>query len=212
MTSSPRAAARSLNVLPTFLGLMALALATLLPLIFEQLPVHFLTPPAVVQWFNKCLVLLCLGAILACRWGFDRLGGRADGRLTLILVAAAGIMTACHWFMIDSQPIPAAWQPELYLGLLNHTCTPPHLYRPLPYGFVPLLEWVTHDWVFSCLAYRWFFNYWLLWAWFRFACLFHSPGRAVLTLLPFALLYPCRLRSIAVSLPIRSAIPCSSSV
>jgi hypothetical protein len=64
------------------------------------------------------------------------------------------------------------------------------VYRPLPYGFVRLLEGYTHDWQFSCLAYRWFFNYWLLWAWHRFACLFHAPRRAALTLLPFVVLYP----------------------
>src|SRR5262249_37035884 len=46
------------------------------------------------------------------------------------------------------------------------------------------------DWLFACLAYRWFFTYWFLWACYRLARLFHPPGRALGTLAPVLLLYP----------------------
>jgi len=175
----------------TAISLTALAAATLVPLLVERPPIDFLPlNDAVWQWTGKLFVVGVLLLIVAWRWYIDRALHEADGPLTLMFLAAAGAMTACHWLMVDHQPYPAEWQRDLYLGILNHTYEAPHRYRPLPYGFVRLLEWVTHDWVFSCLAYRWFFNYWLLWAWHRFACLFHAPRRAALTLLPFALLYP----------------------
>jgi hypothetical protein len=178
------------NVL-TAMGLTTLAAVTLLPLLIERPPVEFLPPHDTVwQWTTKLYVVGVLLLIVAWRWSHDRRFQEANGPLTLALLAAAGAMTACHWFLVDRQPVSAEWQRKLYLGILNHTYDPPHVYRPLPYGFVRLLEWMTHDWDFSCLAYRWFFNYWLLWAWLRFACLFHTPGVAALTLLPFAVYYP----------------------
>ena len=175
----------------TALGLTALTAATVVPLLVEPPPVAFLPPrDAVWQWTAKLFVMGVLLLVIAGRWFLAGRPHEAEGPLTLLFLAAAGAMTACHWLLVDSQDYAAQWQRDLYLGILNHTYTPPHLYRPLPYGLVRLLEWVTRDWVFSCLAYRWFFNYWLLWAWYRFACLFHPPRRAALTLLPFALYYP----------------------
>jgi hypothetical protein len=177
--------------LVTALGLASLAGASLLPLLVEWPPVSFLGPrEGAGRWAADLLVAGCLIAAVGWRYRFDADRGEGSGRLTLAFLAGAGAMTACHWLMVDTHPDPARWQRDLYLGLFNHTFDPPHQYRPLPYGFVRLLEWLTHDWVFSFLAYRWFFNYWLLWAWHRFASLFHPPGRAALTLLPFAALYP----------------------
>jgi hypothetical protein len=176
----------------TVLGLTAVALVSLLPLLIESPPVDFLTPRgALDRWVGCPLVAGLLLAAIGWRWLIDREAGEANAPRTLIFLAAAGAMTACHWLMVDQQPLPADWQPKAYLQILNHTSEPPHQYRPLPYGFVRLLEWLTRDWLFSCLAYRCFFNYWLLWAWYRFASLFHTPRRAALTLLPFVALYPC---------------------
>jgi hypothetical protein len=190
----------------TALGLTALALVSLLPLLIERPPVDFLMPrDALDRWVGGLLVAGLLLAAVGWRWLSDRETGEANTPRTLTFLAAAGAMTACHWLLVDQQPLPAAWQPKTYLQILNHTCDRPHQYRPLPYGFIRLLEWLARDWLFACLAYRCFFNYWLLWAWYRFACLFHAPGpaaacaagplgcggRAALTLLPFVALYPC---------------------
>jgi hypothetical protein len=175
----------------TAVGFAALAGVSLIPLFVERPPVGFIEPAdALNHWLGCVFVSAMLLAAIGWRYLSDRQLGVADGVLTLALLATAGAMTLCHWYMVDSQPYPWEWQREHYLGLLNHTYSPPHQFRLLPYGFVRFLEWLTHDWVFSCVAHRWFFNYWLLWAWHRFACLFHSSGRAVLTLLPFVGLYP----------------------
>jgi hypothetical protein len=179
----------------TAFSLTALAATALLPLLVERPPAAFLPPrDGPWPWAAKLLVTGILLLVVAGRWYLDRRLHEAGGPSMLTFLAAAAAMTACHWLMVDSQTLPnetvESWQRDLYLGTLNHTYDPPHRYRPLPYGFVRLLEWVTHDWSFSCLAYRFFFNYWLLWAWHRFACLFHAPRRAALTLLPFLLYYP----------------------
>jgi hypothetical protein len=175
----------------TAVGFAALAGATLLPLLLDRPPVDFLPPRE--GWQRSAADVVVAGFLLAAigwRYRVDAERREAHGWLTLLFLAGAAAMTACHWLLVDSQPEPAAWQRKLYLGLLNHTYDPPHQYRLLPYDFVRLLEWLTRDWPFSCLAYRCFFNYWLLWAWHRFASLFHPPGRAALTLMPFVPLYP----------------------
>jgi hypothetical protein len=82
------------------------------------------------------------------------------------------------------------WQQDTYLRILNHRMDAPHQYRPLPYGFVRLLELATHDWPFSCVAYRWFFTTWFLWASYRLARLYHRPGTALVAVTPVVLLYP----------------------
>jgi hypothetical protein len=106
-------------------------------------------------------------------------------------------MTACHWHFVEQDEQKLDWQKQLYLNILNHDKEAddgkyriPHQFRPLPYGFTRLLEGISGDWTFSCLAYRSFFNYWFLWACYRFACLYHTRGRAILTLLPVIILYP----------------------
>jgi hypothetical protein len=175
----------------TALGLTALAGASLLPLLLEQPPVGFIpVRDGLDRWIGDLSVAALLLLFIGWRYLVDVQLGEANAGRSLTFLAAAAAMTACHWLMIDRQPIAEMWQRELYLELLNHASGPPHQYRLLPYGFVRFLEWFTHDWLFACLLYRWFFNYWLLWSWHRFACLVHSPARAALTLLPFLVLYP----------------------
>jgi hypothetical protein len=109
---------------------------------------------------------------------------------TLLFAALAAALTACHWAVVDRDPERLRWQRDLYVRLFNHEYDAPHQYRPLPYGLVRLLERLTHEWTFACLAYRWFFTFWFVWAAYRLARLYHGPRRALLTLVPLALLYP----------------------
>jgi hypothetical protein len=108
-----------------------------------------------------------------------------------------------HGFLVDCRSIPdpkfpsgrnyyaESWQREHYLAILNHKPGyVPHTYRPLPYGFVRGIEWITGDWWFACIAYRWFFTYWFLWGYYHFASSFLSVARAWLALIPYLLLYP----------------------
>jgi hypothetical protein len=120
-----------------------------------------------------------------------------DSWIVSALLALFGLLlTGWHWHRVDSDFERARWQEELYLGILSHQpdnsgqLRAPHQYRLLPYGFTRGLERITGDFWFACIAYRWFFTYWFLWASWRFARLFHTPERALLTLLPLLALYP----------------------
>jgi hypothetical protein len=178
--------------LVTGTGLGLIALLCLVPLAIETPPLSFL--PAWESLFQavafRAIVLLVLGLVIAGRARLDERMEPGSGRLTMMLAVLAIALTACHWLIVDREPALAHWQRDLYRGVFDHTYSAPHRYRPLPYGFTRLLEHGTGDWLFACLAYRWFFTFWFAWAWQRFARLFLSPSRALLALLPLPLLYP----------------------
>jgi len=176
--------------LPAALGLGLIALVSLPPLFGEPLPVDFVQPAETASWAGKLLVVVLMGGAV----GGAALTARTEGRWAAGSVAGAAILaallTAWHWYEVDSDPYKTNWQRGLYLDILNHRTVAPHLYRTLPYGFTRTLERLTGDWQFSCVAYRWFFTFWFVWGSYRFARLFCGPGRALLTLVPLALLYP----------------------
>src|SRR4029077_9786709 len=88
------------------------------------------------------------------------------------------------------------WQRDLYLNVINGVLVDkqgdslaPHVYRFLPYAFTRALEWITGDWRFSCLAYRWFFLFWFLWSSCVFVARFHDPRTIWLCLAVMGLLF-----------------------
>jgi hypothetical protein len=103
-------------------------------------------------------------------------------------------MTAVHWYVVDFNH--ESWQRTMYHDILNHkgddygTLRVPHAFRALPYGFTRSLEWLTGDWTFACIVYRWFFTFWFVAGCYRFARLWLRPLWALATLLPVAALYP----------------------
>ncbi len=172
-------------------GLLLLALVTVPPLLLGG-AAHFLPPlPSANQTvLVEVVTLLLMALALAVRARLDRReAAEAPGRM-LLFAGLATLMTACHWALVDSDPVRMEWQQDTYLRILNHRMDAPHQYRPLPYGFVRLLELLTHDWPFSCVVYRWFFTTWFLWACYRLARLYHPPGTALAALAPVVLLYP----------------------
>jgi hypothetical protein len=174
------------------LGLGLLALTTLVPLWFlESRPVDFIGPldPLRAAAGYALVATALLGTVLfrALR---DRRDSPSGAWVTLGLAGVAAVLTLLHWLEVDRNPAHAEWQREMYLGVFNGDASIPHRFRPLPYGFARLLERLTGDWFFSCLAYRWFFTFWFLWACYRLARRFHAPGRALLTVVPVVLLYP----------------------
>jgi hypothetical protein len=104
------------------------------------------------------------------------------------MIGGAAGMTAWHALVVDLAHIE--WQRDLYLGILNHNGEIPHRYRFLPYFFTRFLEWFTADWWFACLVYRWFFTYWFLDFYYRFARHYLTDRTACLTLAPLVFLYP----------------------
>jgi hypothetical protein len=160
-------------------------------LLLETTPIEFLPAFAPAEAaIRKAIVLLLLGLAVAWRVQLDEQEGPGSGRVTVGVAFLALALTACHWLIVDRDSFQVNWQRDLYLHVFDHQYSAPHRYRPLPYGFARLLERMTGDWLFACLAYRWFFTFWFAWAWHRFARLFLSPRRAQLALLPLPILYP----------------------
>jgi hypothetical protein len=177
--------------------LPGLAFATLAvlcgaPFFLEHAPVTIL-PPYAEQWQTVAAcgaVLLAMFAAISVRCRLDQAAERRAIALNLLFVALAGALTVMHWAMVDADTGRQQWQRDLYEKLFANAYSAPHQYRPLPYGFVRTLERVTHDWLFSCLAYRWFFTYWFVWGWYRLARTVHTTSRALLTLAVLLPLYP----------------------
>lgn len=108
----------------------------------------------------------------------------------VLFAVLAAAMTLIHWLEVDQNPDSHEWQERIYLQQFNGAYEAPHNFRPLPHGFVCLLERCTHNWDFACLAYRWFFATWFLWASYTLARRYLDSNRALLTLAPLVLLYP----------------------
>jgi hypothetical protein len=181
-----------------WLGLLSVAVLSLSPLLVIVAKrdaggiraVDFLQPSssAVVAWGSKAGVLLTMVLAVALRAWADRRDEPQPVLLFLFLAVLAGGMVVCHWLLVDRSC--ESWQREAYLSILNREAGAPHQFRALPYGFVRLLEWLTGDWVFSCLAYRWFFSFWFAWGYYHFARLFLSPAPAFAALLQLPIFYP----------------------
>ena len=188
-------------------GLVLVGVLSVAPLLLEHRPVSFVhsykSLPA--AWGSKGLVVFLMAGVIGFRaWLDARMDPRQGGAAFAVLVLLATAMTVFHWSLVDQRhlvgaPVPVRkWQEIQYLAVLNgeiHSqdgawSTVPHVFRPLPYGFTRTLEIVTHDWVFACLAYRWFFTFWFVWAFYRFVRLFHSVARSLLSVGVLLVLYP----------------------
>ncbi len=174
------------------LGLLLVAVFSLVPLLVESPPIDFL--PAYrslwANWGSKLFVLVVMLALMALRGWLDRRAEPWPWTLLVGLMGLAALFTAWHQYWVDLVPFKAAGQVEWYRDILNHRASVPHQYRPLPYGFTRSLEWITGDWLFACTAYRWFFTFWFLWASYRFGRLFLRPARVLAILLAISALYP----------------------
>lgn len=179
-------------------ALGVLAAVSLLPLLVEPMPVGFVRPwgSLLAERTSELLVVaLMLSAVV--------LGARpAERRERVMLVLIAGFMTLVHWYLVDlrEKTNPATgrpelfnqqWQQHVYISTLNHQLDAiPHVLRPLPYGFVRALEWLTGNWFFACITYRWFFTFWFLWFYDRFVRKFRDARGALLCLTIYVALYP----------------------
>jgi hypothetical protein len=184
------------DALAAALGFGLLALTTVVPLLVGRRRFAFLDPDpdGLPATLGRVGVLLALAVVVVVRTRLDRRTEPRPAAITLVLLVLSGIMTAAHWLIVDSDPVRWWWQYEVYLDSLGHGVKfVPHSYRPLPCGFVRLVEALTGDRMFACLAYRWFFNGWLLWASYRLARLYHRPALALLAVLPVVVLHPASI-------------------
>jgi hypothetical protein len=149
------------------------------------------------------LVAAVMVGITIWRASIDRVDDPVAIGRAIVLMVLAALLTAVHFMVIDRQafdpgrlPYVVSWQRGNYLAVLNGTVAGPgisyvpHVYRPLPYGFTRTLELLTRDWQFACLAYRFYFTYWVLWAMRRFGLMFLPAARARWIIVVYALLYP----------------------
>ena len=176
-----------------------MAAVSIFPLCVGARPIQWYAPYSSenLGWAMKGLVVFLLLIPIAVREGFDRETEPQAVSLTSLFLLLSGLMTACNGWLVDWNN--ESWQRQLYLDIFNHGTDQsglriPHQYRPLPYGFVRSLEWVTGDWWFACIAYRWYFTFWFVWGAHRFARLFLRPRWALLTLIPLVALYPLSVR------------------
>lgn len=171
-------------------GLTLVALVALLGLVMERAPVSWADgpEPAWLAWAAKILVVAVFLGVIALRAKLD--AAVEPWWVPAGLVGLSGLMTLCHYLMVDQHAEPAQWQRDIYLHILNQRADPPHQFRALPYGFTRVLELLTGDWWFACIAYRWFFSYWFVWSWLRFARLFLPPRPALATLGVLLVYYP----------------------
>ncbi|MHB1426288.1 MAG: hypothetical protein ACYC3I_24245 [Gemmataceae bacterium] len=174
----------------TSLGL--LALLTLGPLLLEPQRDHLLEPysSTTATVLAETLVLFLMGLSLWVRIFLDRPSEPRAAKNMALFVVLAACMTAMHWIEVDRDPERREWQQRIYLQQFNGDLEAPHNYRPLPHGFVCLLEHISRDWVFACESYRWFFTVWFLWASYGLARRCLDPPRALLTLAALVFLYP----------------------
>jgi hypothetical protein len=188
-------------------GLVLIGVLSAAPLLLEKRPVSFLDPyksPA-EAWGSKGLVILLMALVVGFRAWLDvRLDPKQGAAAFGVLLLLATAMTVFHWNLVDQRQIVGRpwpvrkWQEIQYLAVLNgeiHSqdgawSTVPHVFRPLPYGFTRALELVTRDWVFACVAYRWFFTFWFVWAFYCFVRHFHSVARSLLSVCVLLVLYP----------------------
>jgi hypothetical protein len=140
--------------------------------------------------FAAILVLLLMGMALILRARLDRAIEAHPARNMLLFALLAAGMTLTHWLALDRRDELRQWQRRIYLQQFNGDYEAPHNYRPLPHGFVYLIDRLTDNWDFACLSYRWFFTVWFLWAAHRLARRYLDPSRALLALLPLPMLYP----------------------
>jgi hypothetical protein len=180
------------RALITGVSLGLLTLLCFVPLIGEPHRDAFLEPypstPATV--FAEAVVLFLMALTLAVRVRLDQWSEPRAARNMALFAILAATMTLMHWIEVDSQAVPREWQQRIYLQQFNGDYEVPHNYRPLPQGFVCLLERWTHNWDLACISYRWFFTTWFLWASYALARRYLDPNRALLTLVPLVLLYP----------------------
>jgi hypothetical protein len=196
------------SIILSITGLALLAVLSLAPLLLGRGAVQPVgTPLLGSREIGKAVVLLGMALAILVRALADRRQEPYALLLNLGFVLIAAGATICHWCVVEARYqitdgerdyFEVQYQSDLYYALLNGEkkdlgagqFTVPHLYRPLPYGFARTLEWLTGNWWFACWSYRWFFTFWFVWSYYQFARHFRSPGKSLVALAAYPILYP----------------------
>ncbi|MGB7746795.1 MAG: hypothetical protein WBN75_05845 [Verrucomicrobiia bacterium] len=107
-------------------------------------------------------------------------------------VLLAALLTDLHFYTVDLSHLD--WQIEQYNGILLHNYQPPDQYRFLPQGTLWWMILCNGDFIFSYLAYRFFFTFLVCQSIYMFARLYLAPRDAVIVVLFYAVFYPLSTR------------------
>src|SRR5262245_32888082 len=93
-------------------ALVLLALLAVGPLLLDQPPVDWIEPSALAlgRWGSAAVVVMGMLAAVGLRAALDRKTESRPVWLHLVWIVLAGLMTGCHWYMVDRQEGPANWQ------------------------------------------------------------------------------------------------------
>ena len=171
-------------------------------MVFGTSPILFACPPAPTHsFFNEnpgwqmlgrvfLAVIIAMAVLVTGRLDPEKGAAKVIRCCGFVLLAA--LLTDLHFFTVDVFNI--RWQLDQYNGILNHTCQPPDQYRFLPQGTLWWMILGNGDFVFSYLAYRFFFTFLVCQSIYLFGRLYLTPRDAVIVVLLYAAFYPLSTR------------------
>lgn len=170
-------------------------------IVLNALPVVFRCPPLPSAFFGEnpdlqepgCLFLtLVIAGLILIVAHLDREERPWKAVRFTGFVLFAALLTDIHAHTVDLFHLD--WQWEQYKGVLRHTYQPPDQYRFLSQGTLWWLLLSNGSFIFSYLAYRFFFTFLLCQAIYKFARLYIDPLQAMLVVLLYAAFYPLSTR------------------
>ena len=165
-------------------------------------PIVFSWPPAPTFTFftehpgwqmagRSLLAAIVAGAVLATgRLDSERGTAKAIRYLGFALVAA--LLTDLHYETVDRTHLN--WQISQFNAIFLHTDEAPDQYRFLPQGILWWMSLGNADFLYSYLAYRFFFTFLVCQVIYIFARSYLAPRDAVIAVLFYAVFYPLSIR------------------
>ena len=171
-------------------------------IVFGTTPILFADSPApTLSFFNEnpgwrmlgrvfLAVVIAMAVLVTGRLDPEKGAAKAVRYCGFDLLAA--LLTDLHFYTVDLSHLD--WQIEQYIGILYHHYQAPDQYRFLPQGTLWWMILCNGDFVFSYLAYRFFFTFLVCQSIYTFARLYLAPRDAVIVVLFYAAFYPLSTR------------------
>jgi hypothetical protein len=166
-------------------------------IVFAASPILFTWPPLPtffffrdhhrVQLAGKLLLLAIMVAMTAIVWLHDPEPHRAKAKRYSGFALLAALLTYIHYRTVDIYRLD--WQLDQFGGILMHTYQPPDQYRFLPQGTLWWIALGNGDFIFSYLAYRFFFTFLFCVAIYRFARLYLPAFDSILIVCLYGAFY-----------------------
>jgi hypothetical protein len=165
------------------------------PVIFSSppLPTHsFFTEHPASQLAGKALLAVLLAAATMFIYRSDPEQNRAKVVRYCGFALVAALLTDLHFHTVDIACM--GWQIVQYGGILMHNYQPPDQYRFLSQGTLWWMTLTNGDFVFSYLAFRFFFTFLLCHSIYRLARCYLSPQNSIMVVFMYGAFYPLSIR------------------